>query len=70
MANHEQFADPMCSMLWLKKLAHERIVSISDLLAVITSKEMEEGKAGSKPTQNGGFRAYFADGTSVRWWKP
>eukprot|EP01094_Clydonella_sp_ATCC50884_P006239 TRINITY_DN1530_c0_g1_i1.p1 TRINITY_DN1530_c0_g1~~TRINITY_DN1530_c0_g1_i1.p1 ORF type:complete len:481 (-),score=180.72 TRINITY_DN1530_c0_g1_i1:200-1642(-) len=64
------YADPMCAMLWLKKLAHEPIERISDLLAVITKKEMEEGMAGEKPTQNGGFKAYFSDGSTTGYWKP
>ena len=52
----------MCTMLWLKKLSHDRVVRIEDLLAVITQYEVDHGQTGEKKTQNGGFRTFFADG--------
>eukprot|EP01094_Clydonella_sp_ATCC50884_P013277 TRINITY_DN2355_c0_g1_i1.p1 TRINITY_DN2355_c0_g1~~TRINITY_DN2355_c0_g1_i1.p1 ORF type:complete len:576 (-),score=172.77 TRINITY_DN2355_c0_g1_i1:285-1979(-) len=64
------FADPICTMLWIRKLQYEDVESIDDLLAVITEEEEEAGLAGEKPTQNGGFRCNMNDGTTVGYWKP
>jgi hypothetical protein len=64
-----QFADPMCYMLWLKKVQHQAIVRTDEIVAVITQEEMEAGMAGNKQAQNGGMRCYLADNTKA-YWKP
>jgi len=48
--------DPLCTMLWLRKLLDEPVRSISDLIAVVPKADEIERETG-KPQQSGGMKA-------------
>lgn len=68
------YTDPLCTLTWMRVLAHQRIVKADSILAVVSNKERKEEGIDAKSQQNGGMRGFFGDAAgelSMKgYWKP
>eukprot|EP01094_Clydonella_sp_ATCC50884_P019030 TRINITY_DN3634_c0_g1_i2.p1 TRINITY_DN3634_c0_g1~~TRINITY_DN3634_c0_g1_i2.p1 ORF type:complete len:604 (-),score=158.56 TRINITY_DN3634_c0_g1_i2:149-1876(-) len=64
------YADPLCTFIWAKKMAQEKIVGIPDRIEQVASQVFHHtGLKEQKPGENGGVPVMFEDGRRG-WFKP
>jgi len=56
-----QYADPMCTFLWLRQIEYAQVSAIESILPVALAGEHSE-----KPDQNGGIKLQLEDRSLVR----
>ena len=64
-----QYADPACTMLWMRQLQYAPVQVVTRVLAVIPKALEDHNKEKEKPQQSGGMQVVFSgqEYTQVRW---